>query len=482
LYGTPLRLAARERSLSNIDRKNTWRDLYASGLLGRFIVLCIGIWLHAVDTLVTATIAPAIVDDLGGIAYINWTVTLYEVGAIVAGAAAPMLSQRNGLRPLFQWAALAYGAGCIIAGFAPSMGVLLLGRLAQGAGGGMLLTLCYLAIQTWFDPIWWSRLFGIVAVIWGTGSLLGPLIGGIFASLHAWRMTFIAFAVQAAVLWAMALLWLPAQIPSQSTAKSWSVLPLLVLSAATMLIAGSGVAGGIGMSTLGPALGAALLYVAARLDRRASSRLFPARLLDFRHPVGAGLFMVFALSAATTGFWAYGPLILKILFGTQPIVAGYILAGEAVAWSLATVAVSRAPVSADRWLIRVGVTLTALGAGGFALVVPAGLLPGMVLCALLQGVGFGLCWPSIVHRMARCSDEAERPLAVTSPEIMQRIGYAVGAAAVGIAANLSGLAAGISVAAAKAAAFWVFAAFVPVLILALICAWTFTREVRGAAP
>jgi hypothetical protein len=52
-------------------------------------------------------------------------------------------------------------------------------------------------------------------------------------------------------------------------------------------------------------------------------------------------------------------------------------------------------------------------------------------------------------------------------------------AAVGIAANLSGLAAGISIAAAKAAAFWVFAAFVPMLILALICAWTFTREVQG---
>jgi hypothetical protein len=78
--------------------------------------------------------------------------------------------------------------------------------------------------------------------------------------------------------------------------------------------------------------------------------------------------------------------------------------------------------------------------------------------------------------MARFSDEVERPLAVTSPETIQRIGYAVGAAAVGIAANLSGLAAGISIAAAKAAAFWVFAAFVPVLVLALICAWTFTRN------
>ena len=462
--------------MSNVDRSDSWRGLYASGLLGRFVVLSFGIWLHAADSLVTATIAPAIVDDIGGVAFINWTIMLYEVGAIIAGAAAPMLCRRVGVKRLLGLAALVYGGGCLVGGLAPTMAVLLAARFAQGLGGGTLLSLCYLAIQEWFEQSWWSRLFGIVALIWGAGSLLGPLVGGIFAGLQAWRMTFFVFALQAAALWVLALLWLPTRAPTRLITRAWSVLPLVALSTATLLIAESSVAGGIAMSVTEAVAGAVLLYVAARLDRRASSRLFPVRVLDFLHPVGSGLLMVFTLSVATTGFWAYGPLILKILFGTQPLVSGYILAGEAVAWSLATMAVAKAPVSADRWLIRAGAALVAMGAGGFAIAVPAGTLSGMVVCALLQGLGFGLCWPSIVHRMARFSDEGERPLAVTSPETMQRIGYAVGAAAVGLAANLSGLADGISIAAAKAAAFWVFAAFIPVLVLALICAWTFTRE------
>lgn len=459
-----------------MERGETWRSLYASGMLRRFIVLCLGIWLHAADSLVTATIAPSIVETLGGVAYINWTIILYEMGAIVAGAAAPLLYRRLGVKRLLECAVLLYGAGCVLGGLAPSMGVLLLGRLAQGMGGGVLLSLCYLAIQEWFAPQWWSRLFGVVALIWGAGSLLGPLIGGVFADLHAWRMTFVVFAVQAAVVWVMASRWLPRQAPAWQAAKPWPVLPLLVLSAATLLIAQSSMASAIPIAALGCALGVTLLYCAVRLDRRTGGGFFPAHALDFRHPVGAGLLMVFTLSVATTGFWAYGPLILKILFGIRPLVTGYILAGEAVAWSLATLAVSKAPASADRWLIRVGAALVALGAGGFTVVVPAGMMLGMVVCGLLQGLGFGLCWPSIVHRMARLSDEHERPLAVTSPETAQRIGYAVGAAAVGIAANMSGLAEGISIAAAKAAAFWVFAAFVPVLILALIFAWTFTQS------
>ena len=37
----------------------------------------------------------------------------------------------------------------------------------------------------------WGRLFAVVALIWGGGALLGPLIGGVFAHLGAWRLAFL---------------------------------------------------------------------------------------------------------------------------------------------------------------------------------------------------------------------------------------------------------------------------------------------------
>jgi hypothetical protein len=162
------------------------------------------------------------------------------------------------------------------------------------------------------------------------------------------------------------------------------------------------------------------------------------------------------------------------MFGTEPLISGYILAGEALAWSAGTMAVSAAPVSAGKVLIRVGTALVAAGAAGLALAVPAGSLVGIVACVLLQGVGFGLCWPSIVQRTVRFAAAPERALAAAAPGTVQRIGYAVGAAAAGIAANLSGLADGISLAAARTAGFWVFAAFVPMLLVGLGAAWRFT--------
>jgi MFS family permease len=479
-------------------------SLSAHGATARFLLLCIGVWLHSADTLVTATIAPSVVDDLGGIAYINWTISLYEVGAIIAGSAAAVLASRWGVKRVFVGAALLYGGGCVMGAAASNMGILVGGRFVQGMGGGMLLTLCYVAVETWFAPKLWSRLFAIIAVIWGGGSLLGPLIGGAFAGTHTWRNAFWAFALQAAVLCALAARWLPAaerpataspaadgpatdDPPAERTDSStgkWPVLPLILLSAATLIIAEAGASSdvssrGMGMAIAGCLLGTGLLYLAARLDRLSQVRLLPAQLLELRHPVGAGLMMVFALSVATTGFWAYGPLIVKILFGTKPLVTGYILAGEAVAWSLATMAVASATPSADPWLIRAGAVGAAVGAAGFAIAVPTGSLAGMVGCGLLQGAGFGLCWPAIVQRTVRFADPAERSLASASVSTVQR-GYAVGTAAVGIAANLSGLAEGVSAPAARTAGFWVFAAFIPILMVGILCAWRFTeRAPRG---
>src|SRR6266849_5951703 len=77
--------------MATMVRNSAWRDLWASGLLGRFTMLCAGVWLHAADTLVTATVVPAVVDDIGGVAYVGWTISLYQVGGIIAGAATALL-------------------------------------------------------------------------------------------------------------------------------------------------------------------------------------------------------------------------------------------------------------------------------------------------------------------------------------------------------------------------------------------------------
>ena len=313
--------------MATLELGGAWKGLWISGLLGRFVLLCLGVWLHAADTLVTATVTPAIVDEIGGIAYVSWTILLYQIGAIVAGDATALLCRRVGVKRVQIVAALLYGVGCVIAATAPDMATLLVARLLQGIGGGMMVALSYVAIQQSFAEELWGRLFGIVAAIWGAGSLLGPLIGGVFADFGFWRGAFWFFATQAAVLAALALALLPAQPAGEKTEQKWPISPLLLLSAATLLIASAGVAQSVALSVVECLTGVGLLYVAARLDRRSQFRMLPVQTLDLRHPISAGLLMIFALSTAKTGFWAYGPLILKTMFGIDPLISGYIMIG-----------------------------------------------------------------------------------------------------------------------------------------------------------
>jgi MFS family permease len=461
-----------------MTQQNAWRDMAAAGGLGRFLLICLGVWLHSADSLATATVVPAIVGEIGGTAYVAWTISLYQIGAVVAGAATARLCQRLGVRYVLAAAATIYGAGCLLAAVAPTMTIVLAGRLIQGAGGGMLLSLSYVAIQQSFAEELWGRLFGIVALIWSAGSLLGPLIGGIFSHLGAWRLVFWSFALQAGLVAVMAMLLMPSPVPQANPSGRLPLLPLLLLSAASYAIAAAGVAEGRQLSIAEGVSGLALLWLAAWLDKRAKHRLLPEDTLNLRHPMGLGLLAVFALAATTTGFWAYGPLILQAMFGTDPLVAGYILAGEALAWTAGTMALARIKPSAANGAIRAGTALVVIGGAGFALAVPSGFFAAIIACALLQGFGFGVCWPSIVHRIVRNAREHETTLAAAAPGTVQRIAYSVGAAATGIAANAVGLGEGVTASTARMAGFWVFAAFIPILVLGLVSAWRFTRDER----
>src|ERR1700730_8267539 len=136
--------------MSTVEQGLSSRSCWSLHLMGRFALLSVGVWLYAADTLVTAPTSPGMALEIGGIEYLNWGLSLYEVGAIIAGAAAGMLCTRFGVKRILCSAALVYAGGCAVAAMALHMPGVVFGRLVQGLGGGMLMSLCYLAMRGWF--------------------------------------------------------------------------------------------------------------------------------------------------------------------------------------------------------------------------------------------------------------------------------------------------------------------------------------------
>src|SRR5436190_23958761 len=85
-----------------------WGDLLGEGRLPRFALICLGVWLNAADSLVTATIMPSVGRSLGGYAYFGWATAGYLLGSVLAGASSGALALRFGLRSAAAAAALLY--------------------------------------------------------------------------------------------------------------------------------------------------------------------------------------------------------------------------------------------------------------------------------------------------------------------------------------------------------------------------------------
>jgi MFS family permease len=441
-------------------------------------LVCLGVWLHAADALVATTVMPSAIAEIGGLPLIYWTIALYELGSIIAGALAGIAAVALELRSAMTASALAYALGCAASALAPSMPVMLAGRLVQGLGGGAMLALSYVGVSQLFPERLWTRVLAIVSGVWGVSSLVGPLVGGIFASAGLWRGAFWAFGAQALVLVVLTPLLVGAHETPPAGAGAVPGRQIVALAAGVLAISFAGVQADVrGMAALA-SIGGGILLLVLRLERTARTRLFPPAPLGLRAPWGAGYVMVLTLATATVSFTVYGPLLMTRLFHVGPLTAGFMVATESIAWTLAALVFARATPSHEPALIRIGALLVVAGIVALAVAMPRGPVVALLPGGLMQGAGFGMSWGFVLRRIVASVAPGERERASAAMPTFQMIGYAVGAAASGIVANALGLTETAPVEVARSVGYWVFAAFLPLGLVGVGAAFRIARDPR----
>ena len=449
----------------------SWADVVAGGRLPLFALICLGVWLGAADSLVTATIMPSVGADLGGYAYFGWATAGYLLGSVLAGASSGLLAQRFGLRRATACAALLYAGGCALSAAGPDIASFLIGRLLQGIGGGWVTGFCSVAIGLLFPNRLLPRVYAAITAVWGVASLVGPMIGGVFADAGNWRGVFWFFAIQAVAVAIAAFAMLPkGQDGERGQGVAWGQLALI--AGGVVAIGAADVAGTFGRSAGLTLVGVALLLAMVWLDERAVVRLLPRGSGSLRTIPGSGYASMFLLTAASMGFAIYGPAILQQLAGLSALTAGYVIAGEAAAWTLAGLAVAHLT---GRWpgrMILIGAVCATAGVGASALVFPTGSVLGVILAGAALGAGFGLSWAFMSQAILAALPDEERAIGAAAMTTVRLTGSAAGAAMAGAVANLVGFSHGLSDATARSAGVWVFVAALPV---ALAGVWTARR-------
>ncbi|RWE15053.1 MAG: MFS transporter, partial [Mesorhizobium sp.] len=72
----------------------------------------------------------------------------------------------------------------------------------------------------------------------------------------------------------------------------------------------------------------------------------------------------------------------------------------------------------ERSIIVVGALMIACGIAGFAYTIPTGSIPLILLCALLQGGGFGVAWPFLTRVIVASAREGEQTIASAAVPIV----------------------------------------------------------------
>ena len=161
------------------------------------IGLMMGMFLAALDQTIVATAIRTIADDLKGLNHQAWATTAYLITSTIVTPLYGKLGDIYGRKKLFIMAISIFIVGSVLCTFATSMGSLAFYRAVQGLGAGGLFSLALAIIGDIVPPRERAKYQGYFLAVFGTASVLGPVIGGFFAGqetilgIDGWRWVFL---------------------------------------------------------------------------------------------------------------------------------------------------------------------------------------------------------------------------------------------------------------------------------------------------
>jgi EmrB/QacA subfamily drug resistance transporter len=378
---------------------------------------------------------PAIAADLSaGFSAQQWVLSSYAMvlaSLLLAGGA---LGDRYGRRRMFLLGLAGFWAGSLLCTLAPTTGLLIVGRLVQGAGAAALFPSGLALIAAEFDGPARARAIGVWGASVSGAIALGPLLGGILVEAVGWRAQFALAVVLVLPTAAVGLRHLRESRDSSATRLDWWGAALLTgaMVLLIVLVQRGNAAGWLSPITLGMAGAALVLFTLFTLvEFRTPTPLIAPALM--RNPTFLGATLVAVVFAAA----GFAPLVYLTLFLLHVHGSGPTLAGLEVApFAVASLVVS---LLAARVVARLGVRIALVGGlalcgAGLALMLDLGpesgglrLLPAL----LVFGIGAGVVNPTMTVAALSTVDAAHSGMASGINNTARQLGIAGGIAGLG---------------------------------------------------
>ena len=403
------------------------------------IALMLSTGLVAIDATVVATAVPSIVHDIGGFTSFPWLFSAYLLAQAVSVPVYAKLSDTIGRKPIMLLGIGLFLLGSILCGVAWSMPALIAFRVVQGLGAGAVQPMAITIAGDIYTLAERAKVQGYIASVWAVSSVVGPTLGGVFASLGIWRGIFLINIPLCLVAGWMLVRSFHENIERVKHRVDYLGAGLLTVSL-TLLILGA-LEGGQAWawnSAISSAVftGGAVLFAAFILvERRAAEPVLPPWVVS-RRLLATTAMVAFGVGAVMLGITSYVPTFLVGALSTSPILAGLALAALTIGWPISASQSGRLYLRIGfRNTALIGITVTVIGTAVLAFTASAPNILVVAASCFVVGLGLGLvATPTLIA--AQSSVEWNERGVVTGTNLFARsIGSSLGVAVFGAIAN-----------------------------------------------
>ncbi|RUL50455.1 MFS transporter [Lysinibacillus antri] len=120
-----------------------------------------------------------------------WSFTIYTLFFSVSIPLMGKMSDRFGRKKIYMIGIALFGIGSLIASLSPNFFSFLLGRMIQAIGTGGIYPIVGAFIATSYPDAKRTKMLGLIGVVFGLGTILGPIIGGIIIGTMEWQWIFL---------------------------------------------------------------------------------------------------------------------------------------------------------------------------------------------------------------------------------------------------------------------------------------------------
>jgi EmrB/QacA subfamily drug resistance transporter len=389
-------------------------------------------------TILDSTIVNVALTPLGrgfhaSLPVIQWVLTSYGLAVAMVIPVTGWAVERFGSKTTWIAALIIFITGSVLCGLAWNVTALIIFRVLQGIGGGMVIPVGQMMAASKAGPDRMARMLGVVAIPSMLGPLLGPVVGGIILEHLSWHWMFYINLPICAVALLLAAKLLPKDTGHSAAHKIDAVGMALLSPGVAFLVYGlSRASADITQLWIWTGAGAACVVAFVLYARRTAAPLISIRAFT-RRAFGVCTLAMFVYLSALYGLMVVLPVYFQVVRGASPLSAGLLLAPLTLGAGL-TMAVSgwlahRIPA---RWTIITGMLFVAGGAIAFTRLDAAAPLPVVAGILFLTSLGHGAILPTGMGAAYQGIPKSDIPAATATFNVIFRLGSSFGTAVLAV--------------------------------------------------